>query len=48
MRFERDGLGRLATITAPDGGQMFYFYDDAGNLIGARNVAAAKFESLWI
>ncbi|MEM9272984.1 MAG: CARDB domain-containing protein, partial [Cyanobacteria bacterium P01_F01_bin.143] len=39
VSFESDDAGRLTQITAPDGTAVVYTYDDAGNLVGARNLA---------
>jgi YD repeat-containing protein len=42
LQFVRDCHGRITSITAPDGTRVVYTYDDAGNLIGARNLVAGQ------
>ncbi|MEO1005448.1 MAG: tandem-95 repeat protein, partial [Cyanobacteria bacterium J06638_38] len=39
VRFESDDAGRLTQVTAPNGTAIAYTYDEAGNLVSARNLA---------
>ena len=42
VRFVRDTAGRVTSMTAPDGAQVVYAYDAAGNLSGAHNTASGQ------
>jgi large repetitive protein len=42
VHFSNDAAGRLNKITAPDGTIVIYDYDEAGNLISARNLAVGQ------
>ncbi|MGA2068563.1 MAG: CARDB domain-containing protein, partial [Thermoguttaceae bacterium] len=42
LTFVHDAGGRLTTVTAPDGTEVLYDYDAAGNLVSARNVAMGQ------
>jgi len=42
IQFVHDAQGRITSIIAPDGTQVIYTYDSAGNLVAARNLVAGQ------
>jgi len=42
VEFVHDASGRITSISAPDGTQVIYTYDSAGNLVAARNLVAGQ------